>query len=195
MYNMTHSHEVHESIICVLWSIHICAMIHSYVCHDSFICVPWFIHIYDIAQWCVWQDSFLCGLWLKCVTYLTHTCDKTHLYVCYDSFICVTYLIYVCDIHRSNATTVCDIHCYPLRMCVTYIVPIPRPRPEGRHIYIYIYIPHLCVWHTSFIYVCDIHRSNLCHDSFTCKTRHFHVRHDSFIGVPWLIYRCDMTHL
>jgi len=166
--------------VCVCVYVYVCMCVCVCACKlmyiYTYICIDKYMYIYIFI--CIYK-SFLCGLWLICVTCPTHTCDTTHLHVCYDSFIRVTYLIYVCDIHRSNATTVCNINRYPVRMCVTYIVQMPRPRPEGRHLYIYIYTPHLCVWHTSF----------------KSMPRLIHMQDKALSCATSLIYRCAKTHL
>jgi len=56
----------------------------SYVWHDSLICVIWLIHMTDgsvyecarIRHLYVWHDSLIC------VTWLIHMCDMTHSYMC-----------------------------------------------------------------------------------------------------------------
>jgi len=48
----------------------------------------------------------------------------------------------------------------------------------------------------------DMTHWHVCHDSFTCvpwlidmcAMTHSHACYDSFTGVPWLIYMCAMTH-
>jgi len=114
-----------DSLICVPWLIHMCAMTHSYVCHNSCIPVPWLIHVCDMTHSCVWLDSFMCATWLihvcdmsqgyvtwmndyimssvklglRCVK-LGFTsppmCDMTHSYVCHDSFTFEPWLIHMC---------------------------------------------------------------------------------------------------
>jgi len=39
-----HSPVCHDSVTCVPWLIHKCAMTHTNLCHDSYKCVPWLIH-------------------------------------------------------------------------------------------------------------------------------------------------------
>jgi len=68
---------------------------------------------------------------------------------------------------------------------------------------------HSYVWHNSSIWVARLF-SHMCDGSFICVTRHIQcvtriihicdlthscVRHDSFIGVTWLMYMIVMTHL
>ena len=80
---MTHSYAWHDSFICL----HVCDMTHSYVCHDSFICAPWFICVCAVTHSCVtwlfqmWNDSFMCDAYIR---------KMTHSYICRDSFICGT---------------------------------------------------------------------------------------------------------
>ena len=94
---MTHSHVCHDSLLCVPWLIHMCAMTHSHVWHDSFICVPWLIHMCAMTHSYVCHDSFICVPWL------IHMCAMTHSHVCHDSFICDTYdqIISVRHMHVS----------------------------------------------------------------------------------------------
>ena len=76
---MTHSYVRHDSLICVPWLIHMCAMTHSYVCHDSFICVTWLIHMWDMTHWYVWHAlgiRAICHAWhkrVKRVMFVTRT--------------------------------------------------------------------------------------------------------------------------
>jgi len=63
------------------------------------------------------------------------------------------------------------------------------------------------VWHDSFtcvtwlVHVCDVTRSHVWHDSFTsvpwlvhvCDMTCSRVWHDSFTCVTWLVHMCDMT--
>jgi len=120
---MTRWYAWHDSIICVPWLNHMCAMTQSYVCHDSIICVPWLIctcvmtsslisvtqliHMYDMLRvyWVLEKKGELEGMkpwyvWhdsLTRVTWLTHTCVMTHSQVCHDLLICH---IQTCDMPR-----------------------------------------------------------------------------------------------
>ena len=86
----------HDSSICVLWLIRLCAVTDSCVWHDSFIRRVWLIHMCDMTHSYVWQDSFICVSWL------IHMCDMTHS-VC-DMTQCVTWLSVwhdsVCDMTK-----------------------------------------------------------------------------------------------
>jgi len=56
-----------DSLICVIWLIHVCDMTHSYVWYDSSMCVIWLIHMCDMTHSYVWHVSSICDvtLWYK----------------------------------------------------------------------------------------------------------------------------------
>ena len=128
-----------------------CDMAHWYGC------VTWLMNM------CVWHDSLMCMCdithWYVCVTWLIeYACDMTHSCVCVTSFIdmrvshdslirecdmahsylCVTWLIeYVCDMTHWS-------------MCMTWLIDICD----------LTWLFDMCVWHDSFICVCDMTHSH-----------------------------------
>jgi len=108
MCEVTHSFVWRVSFICVTWLICMCAMTHSYVWHDSFVGVTWLMCMCDMTHSCVWHDPFIC------VTWLIHMCDMTHLYVWCDSSVCVPWLIHMCGVKHSF-------------ICVTPCIPFSGP--------------------------------------------------------------------
>ena len=117
---MTQSYVCHDSIICVPWLNHMCAMTHSYVCDDSFIRVTWLIctcvmtnslncvtqliHMYDMLRvyFVLEKKGELEGMkpwyvWhdsLTLVTWLTHTCVMTCWYATFKLLTCLEYTGY-----------------------------------------------------------------------------------------------------
>jgi len=185
MCDTTHSYVWHDSFT---WLIHMCDMTPLCMWHDSFICVIWLLHMCDMTPLCVWLDSFIRVTWLIHMCDMTlYTYDMTHSCVWHDSFTCVTWLIRMCDMTHSY---VCD--------CDT-----DRHFSEVTNIWMR-HATHMneCVSHT---YECDIDRSYVWHDSFTCVKRflhihdmtHSYVRHDSFIYsclLHSLTFRCSIYH-
>jgi len=187
----------HDSFICVTWLIFMCIMTHLYVYHDSFRCVTWLIHMCTTTHSYVCRDSFVCVSWPICMCTMTcsctmaHSCTMTHSYLgkcmtmktpprTQNSFICVTWthpyvwydaLVYdvshdsfVCVLIRMGAVS---------NSCVTWTHPY--------------------VWYDSLVY-------DVSHDSFVCvlirmgavsNSYVWHMWHDSFKCVTWLIHMCD----
>jgi len=81
---------------CVTWLIHTCDMTHSHEWHDSFMCVTWLMH--DMTHSCVWHDSCMSATRGICM------CDVTHWFVSQDAFTCVTWLIHMCVLTHSYLT-------------------------------------------------------------------------------------------
>jgi len=139
----------------------------------GFMCVIWLIQMCDMAHSYVRHDTFICVTWLR-----------------HDTFICVTWLIHVCNITRHHHLR--EWH-YSL-IWVTWLIHMCYMTYVTCHTYERAML-HTCwyVWHESFTWVTllidlsDVTHSYVWHDSFIC------VRHESFIRVPWLIYRSDIT--
>jgi len=143
-------------------------MTHSYVLHNSFICVAWSIYLYGVATMSrrlkftglfyrallqkrpvIWKSLLTeatpyvpSRYWVTCLihvcdipySYLWRDCVMTCSYAWHDSFICVTRLVHTCD------------------------------------------MTDLYVWHdwfvcvTCLIHMCDMTHSYVWHDSFICVT-------------------------
>jgi len=72
MYSVTTSYVRHDSVMCVVWLIHMCATTHSYVWCCSVICVPWLIRMCAMTHSYVCRDSVICVPWR--VPWRSHMC-------------------------------------------------------------------------------------------------------------------------
>jgi len=99
----------HATLKCVTWLTHMCAMTHSYAYHDSFLCVPW------LTRTCAMTHAYVTCGWVRgryIASRNTQMCDMTHSYVCHDSLVCVPWLIHMCAMTHSyvcHASCICDM--------------------------------------------------------------------------------------
>ena len=155
-----------------------CDMTHPYVWHGSWLETRDVILLMTVA--CVWYHTFICVTWLPCM------CDKAYSYVQDGSLTCVTWLIHMCDMTHSYVW-------HGSLTCVTWLKTIQSSTLSR--------VPRL-------ICICNMAHSYVWHDSFLCAALliycvpwhrrfsqgPFHVCHNSFVFVTWLIHMCDMTH-
>jgi len=197
----------HDSFIFVPWLIQMCAMTHSNVCRD----VCEMKHSYDRgrcgAQCRQEHSSYMCH------KTLTHMCAMTHPYACHDSFRYATGLIYLCHDKIRCATWL--IRDTRRRVQVTHMDSWHMCHMIHSYVFhdSFISVPwrnHLCamthsyachhvhvVWRDTFLRQREMRRalqvrvfkSYVRHDSFMCAMSHSDVCHDSFICVPWRVWR------
>ena len=79
----------HDSVTCVPWLIHKCAMTHTNLCHDSYRCVPWLIHCTHM------NESWHTYEWVMVYTWISPKCD---------TFLksCVIWLIQMCEVAHGT---------------------------------------------------------------------------------------------
>jgi len=130
---------------------------------------------------CVWHDLFVRMAWRIHMCDMTHPWsnswapkmfpgDVTHLCVWFDWFVCVSYV--------SRDWFICTYESWLIHMyMIDSYESIIRHIPESYCMCLMWHIPY---GSKSVSHMCLIIDS--------C------VWHDSFIGVTWLIHRCDMTH-
>ena len=85
--------------------------------YDSIICMIWLIHMRDMTYSRLWPASSVFVTWRNCV------CPMTHSYVHHDSFICVTWLIHVCDVphaYVSRDSLICATWLIHTESCYTH---------------------------------------------------------------------------
>ena len=162
----------YDSFVCVTWLIHIGDMNHSYVWHDPFIRVTWLIwrelRERHLDKWNRWHDSSICVIKIISMRDMTHSCVWYDIFICvrcriwrelrerhWDnwnswlySFICVTWLIDMCDVthwyvwHNSWSTN------------------SKRVIGTGER--------HDSFMYVAWLFIFDIARSNVWHDSSMC---------------------------
>ena len=166
----------YDSFTLLPWLTHVCDTTHSCECHDSFICVQWHIHMYAITH------SHLCHEWSIHVPWHAHMCAMTHSFVWHDTFKCVPWLIHMCAMTHSCA-------CHDSFICVPWLIHVCA-------------MTHPCVCHVSF--TCLTWRLHMLQQETDTKLHqlhaqlqkwhaHTHMRHESFMCVPTLIYVYDIT--
>ena len=85
--------DMSHSLICVMTHLHVwndlfpCNMTHSCICHDSLMCVIWLIHVCDVTH--VNRVPFqLDHAQVLCVTCLFLMCEETHSAVAWHIHMC-----------------------------------------------------------------------------------------------------------
>jgi len=102
-HDTTHSHEWHDTFICVTCRIRICVMTYSNVRHDSFhiydmtrfIFVTWLIRVCAMARSLVWHDSFILVTWIFLYVWRVphiHPFDLAHAFMYSFFYVSIVYL-------------------------------------------------------------------------------------------------------
>jgi len=148
----------------------------------------------DMTHSYAWNDDAQLNLFTP-VTPLIRMCHMTHSYV-HASFKCAARLIQTWVASQWHVP-------WLNQMCSAWLPSIQRFQEQWWQWTMTHYVHHdSYITHDSSCTPWLIH---MCYDWFTCGLTHLYITfrfqepfslcRDSFIDVPWLIYRCAVTHL
>jgi len=188
MCDMTHSYVHHNSFICVTWLVDVCDVTYSYVQHDWIICVvSWLNFMYIMIPGTTpvahTHTATLCNTHCNTLQHsatathcntLQHTCTENSCrsYGWHESIICATWLMERVPLSFIRVTwliRMCDMtHLYVRHdsyvwrdscMCATWLIHMCNMTKSYVHMTPGSFTP--------VVYMFDMARSNVWHDSFT----------------------------